>query len=982
MAKKKKKSHTKNLIFTNIMRGFKKRPSQLLGLIVLIMMTSVAYVGLNNSAVQLGGKVDEYLVESNTEHLYFDMNTTVATMPDAMRDYLEAETGLSGTALEDDIALNPAKYYEDLFIDVINDNIVSEDMDISFTLNAFKNYCADYDADNDTCNVEYSFVLYDYEKEVNKVHVVSGRMPETGNEIAVFPEYLANTGYKIGDTLTVDGNDFEIVGTAYQSNYILPMFSVQSAFLDYDSKTAIFATSDGYAKISETSTYTYGVVFNEIKGVYDTSETIQYVKNFRGSLTGLINENTLEADYVSTVLPYYMNTSISAVFMEMDNMKTMGNTLSNVILILALVIVGFMVKKRIENDGKQLGVLKSLGYSSREIAVGYMALPLIAGLIGLTLGFLVGSVVSIPLINLLREAYLVPTDGYVFDFELIFGGFILPGLIMMGVAFIVIVTLLRTTAVDLLKPGSKMDMVREKPSTKDSEGNTKVSNVLLLVPRFILYLMSRAYNWFKFTSLTFLSKRHSKKVKKLKAKKANIDKKDKLALEKHANRVERTEHKGFITRFKYSLVLRSPGKLVSIFFTIFISSMLLVITFVGTTLVDDMMDMMAESMPYDKMYLYSTPINQETYSDFYTKEDGSEDGISLMISELTGAAPVLTNISRNGVDITPENKLVPDVSYSEIDESCVALGNSEEECTIDYDEYSQEIDYSVTVSLTGKRVEDSELAPLYNKSGDEISEKLDEGMIISDFMAAWYDLRVGDDVTIEFTYYDYSVYMVSNNPLDIIAINVVETIEIVDVTNEFFNPSAYVSYEWLNQSIGNTTEADYKFNYRYTNDLTPIEGIEKSLVLLEVNIAQTMASMEEEMEMMDIFIGIVVGIAAILSLVIVLVMTNFTIEDNFKNISLLKVMGYQDKEISKMVLRIYSPVIMIAYVLSIPVTIVVLQSLMAVLGELMGVSIPIRMKLSSAIIGAAAMMISYMIAIQISKRRISKIPLQEALKED
>ncbi len=968
---KKKKSSSKNLIFTNIMRGFKKRPSQLVGLIVLIMMTSVAYVGLNNSAVQLGGQLDEYMVESNTEHLYFEMNTNVATMPDDMRAYLESETGLIGTALQDDITTNPDKYFEDLFIDVI-ENSMMDDMDISLSINSVKIYCADKDVAEDRCNLEYAFVRYDKDKDVNKPLVIDGRMPETDSEIAVFPEYLEATGIKIGDTLNIDGNDFKIVGTAYQANYILPMFSVESMLMKNDSKTAVFATEEGYDKIAGSSDYTYSVVFNEIIGEYESSSAIKYVKEFRGLYTGIESASGFDTAYVTSVVPYYLNPSISAVFNEMDNMRMMGNILSYVILVLALVIVGFMVKKRIENDGKQLGVLKSLGYSSSEIAIGYMALPLIAGLIGLTLGFIIGSFVSIPLINILRDSYLVPTEGYVFDLGLFFGGFILPGLITMIVAFVVIVVLLRTTAVDLLKPGNKMDTMKERPTSKNDEGIRIVKGVLSLPFKYVSYGCSRAYNWFKFKSLRFLQKRHTKKLNKLKIKESKIDRKDKLKLDKVARKKEKTENSGFIKRFKYSLVLRSPGKLISIFFTIFISSMLLVITMVGSTLIDDMMEEAAASMPYDKFYVYKVPVSTVDYSNLYTEEDG----ISLIYSELTGTPPELVGINRDGVEIKPENKLSPDVKYTEIDQECLNVpGNTEDDCTIYYDEYDQEINMAVTLSLMGKKEEDRDIAPLYNQKGEEISDKLNDGLIITDFMRSWYGLEIGDTVTIKLTYYDFSSYP------NVTEVEVYEEIEIVDVTNEFFNPSAYVDFGKLNEAVGNKGEENYKYNYRYTNNTEANED-EEPLVAFSMNVTNFMEDLEEQMEMMDVFIGIVVLIAGILSLVIIVVMTNFTIEDNFKNISLLKVMGYQDKEISKMVLRIYSPVIMFAYVLAIPVTIVVLEVIMSAIGEIVGISIPVRMKLNSALLGFATMMISYMIAIQVSKRRVSKIPLQEALKED
>ena len=106
------------------------------------------------------------------------------------------------------------------------------------------------------------------------------------------------------------------------------------------------------------------------------------------------------------------------------------------------------------------------------------------------------------------------------------------------------------------------------------------------------------------------------------------------------------------------------------------------------------------------------------------------------------------------------------------------------------------------------------------------------------------------------------------------------------------------------------------------------------------------------------------------------------VEENKKTISLMKVMGYKNDEISSVVLNIYTPFVIIAYLLSIPAMISILKAIVKILTKDTNMSFPIEISPFMAIVGLISLVVSYYIAIYLSRRALNKVPLAEALKRE
>ena len=95
-------------------------------------------------------------------------------------------------------------------------------------------------------------------------------------------------------------------------------------------------------------------------------------------------------------------------------------------------------------------------------------------------------------------------------------------------------------------------------------------------------------------------------------------------------------------------------------------------------------------------------------------------------------------------------------------------------------------------------------------------------------------------------------------------------------------------------------------------------------------------------------------------------------------------MGYRENEISKMVLTIYFPFVMIAYLLSIPLTRAGVDYIMTLIASELPMAIPTDFTMAQTIIGGLTVMMTYLIAMRseehTSELQLDKISLHEVLK--
>lgn len=156
--------------------------------------------------------------------------------------------------------------------------------------------------------------------------------------------------------------------------------------------------------------------------------------------------------------------------------------------------------------------------------------------------------------------------------------------------------------------------------------------------------------------------------------------------------------------------------------------------------------------------------------------------------------------------------------------------------------------------------------------------------------------------------------------------------------------------------------------------------ISEDKILKYESIDETLKSFDVALEPVKytlIFMGI---LSFIVALIVVYIVTSLIIEENKPTISMLKILGYQDGEINSLVLSFMLIPSIIGYILAIPLVKGFLNSILKTSLKDVNLALPIVISPMYSILGFAIIYIVLLISKFVSKHKIYKISMVDALK--
>lgn len=250
---------------------------------------------------------------------------------------------------------------------------------------------------------------------------------------------------------------------------------------------------------------------------------------------------------------------------------------------------------------------------------------------------------------------------------------------------------------------------------------------------------------------------------------------------------------------------------------------------------------------------------------------------------------------------------------------------------------------------------DNELHQLYNKKGKALTPLLEQGFIVNQSFAITYDAHIGDPLTLQIDDRSFEK-------------------DIVGISKDYGDEAVYCEIESLSKAL---TEGKTKKLFTGVYSTTPLdEKMYMTVVDKHVIMNQT--------AMMQGFIQIamygMIGSAIFMSALILYVLTTLTVEDNYYNISLLKVMGYNAREVNRMILNSYLVYAALTYLVSIPITWISVKVMVKYFSGAFGMVMPLELELWHNIVGFMMVLVIFLIGTYEAKRQIQKVSLQEVLK--
>ena len=243
------------------------------------------------------------------------------------------------------------------------------------------------------------------------------------------------------------------------------------------------------------------------------------------------------------------------------------------------------------------------------------------------------------------------------------------------------------------------------------------------------------------------------------------------------------------------------------------------------------------------------------------------------------------------------------------------------------------------------------------KDVEGASVQLKEGYYITSVMAMLQDLEVGEKLTI-------------CNPLTLEETEItVNGIIDNDMQNALFTNRARVAeILGIDESISNVIMSDVALEIPEDKVM---ETIKKS------DAKEQFQNMSNQMNTMIYFL---VGMGAIICVAAIYVAVNMLVTENRSNISMLKVLGYDDKNINRIVLRVNHILVPIGFLVSIPVVFASTNFFMAFLAKFIGMLPKAYVAPQSFLYTAALTCVSYFGSLFLLRRKVSKVDMVESLK--
>ncbi|WP_215113048.1 FtsX-like permease family protein [Exiguobacterium sp. s63] len=257
------------------------------------------------------------------------------------------------------------------------------------------------------------------------------------------------------------------------------------------------------------------------------------------------------------------------------------------------------------------------------------------------------------------------------------------------------------------------------------------------------------------------------------------------------------------------------------------------------------------------------------------------------------------------------------------------------------------------VTLKGLDV-DNTLFPLRNEDGDALTLEPD-GLIVSSSLALKLGLEVGQDIDVE----------LNEDTL---------TYPIIGIADEFSGDFAYLPRATLSELLTDGA-TDELFNGIYATE-RPNESDYPTILSRQGLIEQS----ESINQYMNFMMNVLIGGASLIAFSILFVLTALTVEKNYYVISLLKVMGYQKREVRSMILNSYFIYALVSALLSIPIALLTLRVIIVVFAEDYGLVLPLEFEWIYIVYTLGAVVLLFFLSTFISRRKIDQIPLQEVLK--
>ncbi len=232
---------------------------------------------------------------------------------------------------------------------------------------------------------------------VNDIRVRSGRLPNTGaNEVLIEQRFAEHHGIVVGATLYLVNSTgewpFKVVGDAVSPEYLWPARNLRDHMPDVLRR--------------------WGVLFLLQPDLQAFAGLTNAANQVAVTVRPDANEDDVMKEALSALYPYGITEVVTrsnqpsdmVIRLTVDALVQVAFILPLFFLIIVALSTYVLLSRLVYVQRSQIGMLRALGYSKREMLFHYLGYAVFLGLIGALVGFALGYLLSFPVTALFSEA--------------------------------------------------------------------------------------------------------------------------------------------------------------------------------------------------------------------------------------------------------------------------------------------------------------------------------------------------------------------------------------------------------------------------------------------------------------------------------------------------------------------------------------------------------------------------------------------------
>ena len=267
-------------------------------------------------------------------------------------------------------------------------------------------------------------------KDVDKVCLMEGSMPEKTDEIAIDRMYADNNSLKVGDVIASKDQSWRVTGLVALSDYSALFSDNNDSMFDAIKFGVAIVTEDGFAQLDQSKmTWQYAWKYNQ-SPKNDIEE-----KEISDDLMSDINSTIVLDSYT----PRYLNQAINFTGEDMGSDRGMMIVLLYMVIVIMAFVFSVTISNTISKEANVIGTLRASGYTRSELVRHYMMVPIFVTLIGAGIGNILGyTVLKDVCAGMYYGSYSLPTYVTLWNSEAFILTTIVPVVMMAVITFVVL----------------------------------------------------------------------------------------------------------------------------------------------------------------------------------------------------------------------------------------------------------------------------------------------------------------------------------------------------------------------------------------------------------------------------------------------------------------------------------------------------------------------------------------------------------------